>query len=170
MIVDDLQDLYEIEPAAITAHAELLAAHFPNRSVSEIAAQFRVTKERKAKLRPMRICIAAHSFETGGGELLPLVLANMLRGLGHHITYLVMGKSVAGRSNLRSRLRSDISVVYWQNIQEHFDSFLDCHGIQVFNSHNVSVEVHFSFFRGASQCPFLMLPRFTAATKRSPIS
>jgi glycosyltransferase involved in cell wall biosynthesis len=139
MIVDDLRALYEIDQAAVTAHAGALAAHFPDKSVSEIATLLQGIEDYGTKSRPLRICIAAHSFETGGGELLPLALANMLRELGHHITYLVMEKT-AGRSSLRSRLRPDISVLYWQNVQDRFDDFLGEHGIQILNSHNVSVE------------------------------
>jgi glycosyltransferase involved in cell wall biosynthesis len=139
MVVDDLRSLYDIDEQAVTAHAKALSQHFPNKSLSEIVGLFEKGPQLDAEAKPLRICIAAHSFETGGGELLPLALANSLRQLNHHVTYLVMEKSGA-QSSLRPRLRSDISVVYWEDVQDHFESFLAEHGIQVFNSHNVSVE------------------------------
>lgn len=139
MVVEDLRDLYRVEEAAVAAHAGALATHFPAKPLVEVIKLFEKKPKAAGMGRPLRICIAAHSFETGGGELLPVTLANTLRELDHHVTYLVMEKERC-RSNLRSRLRPDVSVVYWQDVQDKFDSFLDEHGIEIFNSHNVSVE------------------------------
>ncbi|MGC2774962.1 MAG: glycosyltransferase family 4 protein, partial [Bradyrhizobium sp.] len=139
MIIDDLRDIYQVGEEAVTAHVKALAVHFPGKGDSELLKRFEAKPAPASASRPLRICIAAHSFETGGGELLPLALANTLRELNHHVTYLVMEKA-HGRSNLRARLRPDISVVYWEDVQNRFDDFLNEHGIEIFNSHNVSVE------------------------------
>jgi glycosyltransferase involved in cell wall biosynthesis len=88
----------------------------------------------------MHICIAAHSFEVGGGEVLPLELANELKGRGLHVTYLVVERPAAGSRGIRARLRSDIPVVWWEDIANSFEEFVRDYGIDVINSHNVSME------------------------------
>jgi glycosyltransferase involved in cell wall biosynthesis len=138
MVLEDLSSEYAVGDAAIRAHVDTLLAYFPDRQHGDLFT--RLAPDRTAQ-PPLRICIAAHSFEVGGGEILPLELANALKQLGLHVTYLVMEDELASsRKSVRSRLRSDIPVVYWPDVRDGFGAFLSSFGIQVFNSHNVSVE------------------------------
>lgn len=140
MIIDDLWRQYDICEDVINAHADALAKHFADRG--EVAVrQFLKQDIGDAAHSPMHICIAAHSFEVGGGEVLPLELANELKSRGFHVTYLVVERPDAStHRGIRSRLRSDIPVVWWRNIADSFSDFVRDYGIHVINSHNVSVE------------------------------
>ena len=55
----------------------------------------------------------------------------------------------------RKRLRSDIPVVYWDDVCDDFSAFTENYGIQLINSHNVSVDYRF-FLRNVSlQIPYV---------------
>jgi glycosyltransferase involved in cell wall biosynthesis/ubiquinone/menaquinone biosynthesis C-methylase UbiE len=137
MILEDLRREYGVGDAAVAAHAAELAGHFPERSAAEVLAAVAPAASGE---RPLRICIAAHSFAIGGGELAPVALANALKRLGHHVTYLALEKLPAGETrSVRRRLRGDIPVYYWQDIADP-RRFVESHGFDVFNSHNVSWE------------------------------
>jgi len=138
MVLEDLSSEYKVGEAAVQAHVDTLLGYFPDRRQGDLLALLAPVKSTKP---PLRICIAAHSFEVGGGEILPLELANALKEIGLHVTYLVLEDDLANsRKSVRRRLRSDIPVVYWQDVCDDFGSFLTNFGIQLFNSHNVSVE------------------------------
>ena len=80
----------------------------------------------------------------------------MRSGKGASLTYLAIerpGESLDG--DIRQRLRSDIPVVYWDDICDDFSSFIEKYGIQLLNSHNVSVDYRF-FLRNVSfQIPYV---------------
>ena len=138
MVLECLASEYEVSEAAIRAHVKSLLTHFPDHREADLVARLTPTNNSR---RPLRICIAADSFAVGGGEILPLELANALKGLGLHVTYLVMEDELTDSARtVRPRLRPDIPVVLWRDVRADFDAFLNDFGIQVFNSHNVSVE------------------------------
>jgi glycosyltransferase involved in cell wall biosynthesis len=140
MVIDDLWKQYGIGGEVINTHADALARHFPDRGEGEVR-QFIKRDIIEGTHKPPHICIAAHSFEVGGGEVLPLELANELKGRGFHVTYLVVERPAVGsHRGIRPRLRSDIPVVWWQDIADSFGDFVCDYGIDVINSHNVSVE------------------------------
>ncbi|MGA0605339.1 glycoside hydrolase family 99-like domain-containing protein [Phenylobacterium sp. VNQ135] len=106
------------------------------------------TRRRAPSSEPLRICVAADSFEVGGGELMPLQIANALHRRGHHVTYLtVAAEEPSERPHLRARLEREIPVVRWDEVDGRLNAFLRERGIQVFNSHNVSID-HRLFYRG----------------------
>lgn len=138
MVLDDISSEYRVGDAAVRAHVENLLCHFPDKESSDLFARLTPARTRQP---PLRVCIAAHSFEVGGGEILPLELANALKAMGLHVTYLVMeNELVVGGRSVRRRLRADIPVVQWSDVCDDFGGFLGNFGIQVFNSHNVSVD------------------------------
>jgi glycosyltransferase involved in cell wall biosynthesis len=115
-----------------------LSRHFPDTQSTDLLKRLAPSGTPQP---PIRVCIAAHSFEVGGGEILPLELANELKANGLHVTYLVMDHdSASGGRSIRRRLRSDIPVVQWSDVCDDLGGFLGDFGIEVFNSHNVSVE------------------------------
>lgn len=143
MVLQDLEDLYGLTSAAVTRHAEALAPLFPNMTVASIVDGVR---PRSAASRPLRICVAAHSFAVGGGELAPIEIANVLSRRGHHVTYLVLEDvDLQGDKNIRWRLDPDIAVFRWDHWRESFEAFVNGYGIDVLNSHNIAMELHLSF-------------------------
>ena len=100
MIIHDLWSEYGIGDEAINAHCDALAQHLQDYSPETLKEAFQNSKSNKAGGQPIRVCIAANGFEVGGGEILPVELANALKGRGLHVTYLVIerpGESLDGR-------------------------------------------------------------------------
>jgi glycosyltransferase involved in cell wall biosynthesis len=117
---------------------------------------FEECKSGGADARPLRVCIAANGFAIGGGEILPVELANTLKGRGLHVTYLVVERSIESPAgNIRSRLRSDIPIVYWEEVCHDFSGFIDNYGVQLINSHNVSVDYRFFLQKVSFKIPYL---------------
>ena len=178
MVLQDLASEYRVGDAAIETHVKTLSCHFPDVQSSDLLKRLAPTRTGQP---PLRVCIAAHSFEVGGGEILPLELANELKTNGLHVTYLVMERDSAssGRS-IRRRLRADIPVVQWSDVCDDLGGFLGDFGIQVFNSHNVSVEYALyckhvevllpyvsSLHGGYETVPDLITEHFTGYLKRN---
>ena len=152
MVIEDLRAEYGIDDAAVEEHARKLAAYFPKRRWSEIRDDLHSTAAKVERARPLRVCVGAHSFAVGGGEVLPLELANKLKQRGHHVTYLVLERQGEDlKPSVRGRLRPDIPVVHWADVKDNFAQFIRDYGIDVFNSHNVGIEYHLS--RVAAEIP-----------------
>ena len=169
MVVQDLWREYGVGDAAIDAHCQALAQYLTEHSAESLSESMRQALPRGAGQRPMRVCIAANGFSVGGGEILPVELANTLRGLGVHVTYLAIErpKDVLD-GQVRQRLRSDIPVVYWDAICDDLPGFIKQYGIQLINSHNVSVD--FRVFHRKVDLEFPMSHRFMVAMKPYPNS
>jgi glycosyltransferase involved in cell wall biosynthesis len=136
MVLSDINDNYSLSRESLLRHAECLAKYVSVEQVDTI----RTMSFSDCEARPHRICIAANGFSVGGGEIVPVELANSLKEMGCHVTYLVMEAVVEGTENVRNRLRSDIAVVYWADVRSDFNRFLFDYGIDVINSHNVSFD------------------------------
>ena len=155
MVLEDLAKLYAPSEAVLRQHIDLLSTHFPEIAKEQLVCEL-LPPLRQPAQRPMRICIAAHSFDIGGGELLPLELANALKERGHHITYLTVETPQPNATkSLRQRLRPDIPVVYWESIQDNFGKFLSEYGIEVLNSHNISIDSRLSWFPDPIRVPYV---------------
>ncbi|MEW6036739.1 MAG: glycoside hydrolase family 99-like domain-containing protein [Pseudomonadota bacterium] len=144
MIVHDLCELYGINENTIQHHIEALSMVLRHRSPDVSATDLaELIKVDSPKQSTFRICIASYGFTVGGGEIIPIEIANALRARGHHVTFLAL---VANFHDdipvLRHRLRNDIPVVYWDDVKHDFQAFLHEYGIECFNSHNIAVE-HF---------------------------
>ncbi|WP_323011165.1 glycoside hydrolase family 99-like domain-containing protein [Paracoccus sp. (in: a-proteobacteria)] len=145
MVLADIASLYGLPDDALQEHAARLAAYLKGRDADELGAELRPDQQADSDGsgdRPLRICIAAHSFGVGGGEVVPLELANKMRRLGHHVTYLVMEETPPGQASIRSRLRMDIPVVQWDHVKGDIETFLKDYRIDILNSHNVGVDYH----------------------------
>lgn len=142
MIVQDIRKLYGIKENAIQLHAEELARvlkhRIPDISVADVA---RLIDTKEQGPRDLRICIASYGFTVGGGEIIPIEIANALRTRGHHVTFLALMQNFHDDIPvLRHRLRNDIPVVYWDEVRNNFQGFLNEYGIELINSHNFGVE------------------------------
>lgn len=137
MVLADIAAEYGLSEETLRNHASRLAVYF-DYSLEDI-----IDKVRPQPVdRKLRICIAAHSFSVGGGEVVPLELANKLKRLGHHVTYLVMERQTEGASSIRPRLRQDIPVIYWDDVKDDVPAFITSYRFDVLNSHNVGVDYH----------------------------
>jgi len=157
MILQDLRGLYGIAEAVIRGHVRalwgVLKHRLPDISQDELAESLEVEA---GEQRSLRICIASYGFVVGGGEVVPIELANALRARGHSITFLVLVREFEEDSPLlRHRLRSDIPVVFWDDVKQAFAEFLDEFGIEVFNSHNFGVEYHLYRERVDMNIPYI---------------
>lgn len=155
MLLGDLAREYGVGEREIHAHARRFAVQFPAEDRTGVMKTLRGAFDASHGKNPLRICIAAYSFEVGGGEIGPIELANALKALGHHVTYLVLERlnsSTRARS-VRLRLRGDVPVVYWDQVDSHFPDFLEDFGIEIFNSHNVAFE-----HRLAQACEDIRVP------------
>jgi glycosyltransferase involved in cell wall biosynthesis len=142
MILWDLHELYGIGLGLAEKHAEALGQVLKDKAPKSLRNDLvKDIKGRNLKGKNLKICIASYSFAVGGGEVVPIDIANAMRSNGHHITFLVLRKSLPNDPPLlRPRLRNDIPVIYWEDIQDRFKSFMDEYGIEIFNSHNVGME------------------------------
>ena len=89
MVIHDLWNEYGIGDEAINSHCDALAHNLQDYSPEALKDAFQASKSNRGGGRPFRVCIAANGFEVGGGEILPVELANALKGKGLHVTYLV---------------------------------------------------------------------------------
>jgi len=150
MIVQDIRKLYGIKENAVQLHAEELARVLKHRmsdiSVADVA---RLIDTKEQGSRDLRICIASYGFTVGGGEIIPIEIANALRTRGHHVTFLALMQNFQDDIPvLRYRLRNDIPVIYWDEVRNNFQGFLDEYGIELINSHNFGAE-YFLYCTGA---------------------
>ncbi len=159
MILQDLRTLYGISDEVVARHAAELKRVLSLNEVSEQlhgkhdVLKFIWPKQLKEKLK---ICIASYGFSIGGGEVVPIMLANALRALGHHITFLAMNANLPGdTSPLRRRLRPDIPVVKWQDYELVFQNFVKEFGFDIINSHNEGVEYYLFARRITPNVPFI---------------
>lgn len=138
-VLADIAAEYGLSHRGIEAHCQRLSQIFPAERLERF--QSAVAPLVSVKDRPLRVCIGADSFRPGGGEKVPLHLANALRARGHHVTYLVVEDHLpAGSPSIRSDLRQDIPVVNWRQIQDDPTGFFHAFRFDVVNSHNVSLD------------------------------
>lgn len=145
MILEDIHREYGLTPRALQRHCEHLAVYFPDEDAGRLYQRFQKVMNVPRVRPPLRLCIVAYSFSVGGGEVLPVDLANKLRDLGHHITYVILNHDLPeGAANIRHRLRVDIPVFHWEQISKDFNGFLEKYAIDVLNTHNVGADIHIS--------------------------
>lgn len=141
MILRDLHELYQISQEMVEKHADALGQVLKDQAPKGLRNDLVKDIKGRTLSGNLKVCIASYSFAVGGGEVVPIDIANVLRAGGHHITFLVLRKNLPDDPPLlRSRLRNDIPVIYWEDIQDKFKNFMDEYGIEILNSHNVGME------------------------------
>jgi glycosyltransferase involved in cell wall biosynthesis len=86
----------------------------------------------------IRILMVVYSLIAGGGEILPLRLANLLKERGHAVTVLDCYQH-SPQEGVRRILRSDIPLVQLRSL-ESFGRIIDSLGIMIIHSHNAWVD------------------------------
>jgi glycosyltransferase involved in cell wall biosynthesis len=156
MIIADLSQEYGIGDEIIDAHSDELAVHFTKLPKTELRQRLDPDADAAPSRTAVRVLMAADSFTVGGGEVLPLELCNELKRRGYHVTYLVIDRPPANETRgIRSRLRSDVPVVFWDDVASSFDQFLQDYGIELINSHNVSVDYRFYYQQTDFNIPYI---------------
>jgi len=141
MIIEDLQYLYGISDNIIKKHLSELQRVLNLQQEKNIQRNLNLSVSQNVKKKLFKICIASYGFGIGGGELVPVTLANAFRERGHHITFLVIQNGDNKESPvLKSRLRPDIPVLHWNNCSANFQQIIKDYGFDLINSHNVAVE------------------------------
>jgi len=130
MIIEDICSEYQINHEIIQSHIENLSKYFPDKQL---------TLDYKINMKNiLRICIISDCFNVGGGEKLPIILANSFKSMGHHIYYIIINNYDL-KQNIKHLLRNDIPIYNISDI-ENFTEFIQNNHIDIINSHNISVE------------------------------
>ncbi len=107
-------------------------------------AAYDIAQVRKAKQnRKPNIVIAVFAFSTGGGEVVPIRIANELKDRNYAVTvfdYCYFGRE---RETTRSLLRNDIPV-FRSKRRNVVNSVLRDFGIEMIHTHHVTTDIYFA--------------------------
>src|SRR5262249_52395672 len=92
-----------------------------------------------AMARKANIIMAGYSLITGGGEIFPVILANMLKARGYAVTFFNCNYQVT-HPGVRERLRKDVPLLQLESFSAIAPVFCDF-GIEVVHSHHALVDV-----------------------------
>lgn len=82
--------------------------------------------------KAVNLLMAGYAFSAGGGETFPIMLANLLKGIGYNVTFLDCNQESRVKE-IRQSLRSDIPVISdIANLAEIVEKF----GIDIIHSHH----------------------------------
>lgn len=95
-------------------------------------------REKAAERKPA-IAMLCFAFSTGGGEKVPIILANAMKRAGYPITFINC-QGTADNANVRTFLASDIPVINLGWAWDNFSSILQEFGIECIHSHHASVD------------------------------
>ena len=99
------------------------------------------------RTKPLNLLIASLGFYLGGGEIVPIHLANALYQAGHSITFLALGwDELDYESGVREMLHPGIPVLTRKELTED-PTLIEKYGFDVINSHNIGVEYFFNELR-----------------------
>lgn len=148
-----VSETYGFSEKSLLGHAYRLSKLFTCYSLGGLLEEL---KPQVLSRSVLRICIAAHSFSVGGGEVVPLQLANKLREQGHHVTYLLLERVSPTEHSIESRLRSDIPIVYLDEIEHDINGFFIDYRFDLLNSHNFGVEHHLCRLKARLSCKWVV--------------
>lgn len=92
--------------------------------------------------KKLKIMIGVYSFTFGGGEIMPIRLANKLFGMGYNVTVMAMLRDPMD-DKVRKMLLPDIPVIYC-NDKDELAFYVRELGIEVYNSHHQAIQQLFS--------------------------
>lgn len=98
--------------------------------------------EKMLKLRKPNILMATYSFHAGGGEIIPVRMANKLKYMDYSVTVFNYDFKESGKESLRGILNTNIPVVASSTMD--IDSILHNFGIELIHSHHCTVDTLFS--------------------------
>ena len=154
-VLQEIQNVYDISRTTIQQHFHNLNKLFTRYmdpagpSLQEMFPRHGLFK--RPEDRSLRICIASLGFYLGGGEIVPIDLANSLRSAGHSVTFFSLGWEGGETSDIiRKRLRKDIPVYHRDELRSNFQCLHQEFGFQIINTHNILVDL---FMYGQSYKP-----------------
>lgn len=127
-------ELYRLEPQILLKNFQLLRARFEALfgETAYFNDFYNIAKIRQAmRRRKLNIAIGLYAFVPGGGEMLPIALANGLKKLGYPVC--VYDFAAEGRNaKIRSRLSGSIPVFAAKDIY----NFVHDNGLDIFHTHH----------------------------------
>ncbi|MBQ5310908.1 MAG: hypothetical protein ILP19_02555, partial [Oscillospiraceae bacterium] len=88
--------------------------------------------------RSMNIMIGIYAFTFGGGEIMPIRLANALYRMGHNVTVHILLKNERD-DKVRAMLSPEVPVVYGES-KAAIAMYIADFGVQVYNSHHQAIQ------------------------------
>jgi glycosyltransferase involved in cell wall biosynthesis len=163
IVAQTVARLYGVKDATLELHAERVRIFWQQQASPELKARALEDFYDLERIRAARragapsIMIGLYSFTSGGGEVLPIRLANALDKKGFGVTMLEFFRGDRN-SGVRQLLNSGIPVVSCNDI-DTLRRYVRDFGIDVFNSHHLSLQ---NLFRDAF--PEGPRPRHVAVT------
>ena len=145
-VLQEIRNIYDISSTTIQQHfyhLNKLFTRYGDATAPDLQEIFpRCKLSSRPEKGPLRICIASIGFYLGGGEIVPIDLANALRSAGHSVTFFSLGWE-GGETNdvIRKRLRNDIPVCHKDELRSSFQSLHQEFGFQIINTHNILVDL-----------------------------
>ena len=129
--------------------------HFPRETASDFHRAFNLQKllERKREVR--HILIGILGFQTGGGEIFPINLANALHDRGHNVSVLVL-EYESQNPEIRSLLYPEIPVYERLAVEAAGQEFFDSHQFDVIHTHYQGVDRWISQSCHANSIPYVV--------------
>ena len=145
-VLQEIQNIYDISWTTIQQHFHHLNKLFSRYRDMAGSRLQEIFPRHKLFSRPeegsLRICIASIGFYLGGGEIVPIDLANALRSAGHSGTFFSLDWE-GGETNdvIRRRLRNDIPICHKDELRSSFQCLHQEFGFQIINTHNILVDL-----------------------------
>jgi glycosyltransferase involved in cell wall biosynthesis len=114
--------------------------------------QYSLSRVISARREKLRILIGSLGFYSGGGEALPIYLANALHEAGHAVTFFALGYEAPPSSSIRAKLHSGIAIVDRQGVRDGLADF----AFDVINTHNIGLEYFFCDLQAAQNIPYVV--------------
>jgi glycosyltransferase involved in cell wall biosynthesis len=143
-----LVELYNIPDEIIQRHYEFVERFYQNifnkpGKFLPVALYDRQRVLASKSLRRPNILMASYSFSTGGGEILPIRLANRLKDKGYAVTFFNFNREPINL-DVRQMLYSDIPVFECNARIGSIDRLISDFGIDLIHSHHASTEHFFA--------------------------
>lgn len=143
LYIKDLYHLYHFDPKVIQKQYEALRTNCFSDMKNSIFYCLNHSKIEDIFLEEYQpnILISIYSFTHGGGEIMPIRLANELYAKGVNV-YVHVFNTIVVEEKVRNMLNSNIPVFYSGDI-DLVATFIHCYGIDVVNTHHQALQ---SFF------------------------
>src|SRR5262249_15631019 len=145
--------LYKLTPGVLERQRKQLHQHWVQRRGESSDEGFRALYDidrinKFSRNRKDNIVMATYALITGGGEIVPMALANMLKARGYAVTLFNCNYQVT-HPGVRERLRKDIPLLQLDTFSVIAPVFRDF-GIEIVHSHHAESDVLLSTALAAS--------------------
>jgi glycosyltransferase involved in cell wall biosynthesis len=141
VVAKTVQKYFQVDPEIFIRQKRNLIAHWretrPTYSDKAFDACYSLARIEAAPTeRAPNLLMASYAFCTGGGETFPVELANLMKAVGHNVTYLDCAQEPRNEG-VRNNLRKDIPIVSdFSQLEKIVTDF----GIDLIHSHHAWVD------------------------------